>query len=75
MDNLNEELSYVLAQLGVDLKVPKANSYKNGQKTTTRHDAMKNLSRINFNRFIERYQDDFDLFDFEIPSFEQISIG
>ena len=72
MDNLIPELEYILSDvLKVDLPMG-SGSTNLGQRNENLNEALQSLNFDSYKKMIQRYKDDFELFDFEIPKFDNL---
>ena len=70
---MTEELTYVLRQLGLDIEsVPHFNKMIGDKNKDIRKKALKSLSKSSYDALVQRYQDDFDAFGYEIPKYEKL---
>ena len=74
IDNLVEELKNVSEILGYelgDLQIKVANKMIS-LNDPVRNEAIKSLTREAFDLFLDRYSDDYELFNMKKPTFEEI---
>ena len=73
IDNFNEELKAVSEILGFKLEdEPVVENQHSSEKDQVRNEAIKSLTREAFDLFLERYSDDYELFNMKKPTFEEI---
>ena len=76
VDTLTTEFNWLLKRLNV-AKFPSwfrlsITNSAGGKQSEARKTALASLSQSTYEKIIERYRDDFELFDFQIPDFESL---
>ena len=72
IDNFNEELKNVSEILGFKLENVRVANKAISKNDKVRNEAIKSLTREAFDLFLERYSDDYELFNMNKPTFEEI---
>ena len=71
-DHLNEEIEVVSEILGFKLEKLGMKNKLSSTNDPIRNEAIKSLTREAFDLFLERYSDDYELFNMKKPTFEEI---
>ena len=77
VDNLTKEVNHILRRLNI-AKLPSwfilaGMNSAGGKQSYRRKEALETLPESTYHKIIERYRDDFELFNFTIPSYHELT--